>query len=458
MQVRLNPRKAAKRLILFAGVLIAAAAIGSAQQPAVAPPIRITIEEAIRRATVNEPRFAASRAEQRAAALDSGIARAALLPGVVYHNQVLYTQPNGASNGAGPKGSQPAPIFIANNAVREYASQAAVTETIGLAKVASLRASGATALRAAAELEIARRGLVAATANLFFTEIAAERKLAVLEAASAEASDFVALTEKREAAREVAHADVIKAQLSAQQRTRDLANGTLARDSARLELAMLLFADPLTPYTVAAAGTAAALPALAEIEAAARQHNPELAAALASLRLSDAEVLGARAAYLPDLAFNFNYGIDGTTFATKAPFDVDAGRNPRNLGYSMTATIDIPVWDWLATDRRVKQSEVRREAVRVALTAAQKRLVVDLEESYAEAQTAHSQLDSLATSARAATDSLRLTRLRYGSGEATALEVVDAQATLYTAETAQEDGQVRYQQALSSLQLLTGTL
>ncbi len=55
MQVRLNPRKAAKRLILFAGVLIAAAAIGSAQQPAVAPPIRITIEEAIRRATVNDP-------------------------------------------------------------------------------------------------------------------------------------------------------------------------------------------------------------------------------------------------------------------------------------------------------------------------------------------------------------------------------------------------------------------
>ena len=46
-----------------------------------------------------------------------------------YHNQVLYTQPNGAINGGGPVGSQAAPRFIANNAVREYASQGVVTET-----------------------------------------------------------------------------------------------------------------------------------------------------------------------------------------------------------------------------------------------------------------------------------------------------------------------------------------
>ena len=50
---------------------------------------------------------------------------------MTYHNQVLYTQPNGAINGGGPVGSQAAPRFIANNAVREYASQGVVTETLG---------------------------------------------------------------------------------------------------------------------------------------------------------------------------------------------------------------------------------------------------------------------------------------------------------------------------------------
>ena len=57
-----------------------------------------------------------------------------------------------------------------------------------------------------------------------------------------------------------------------------------------------------------------------------------------------------------------------------------------------------------------------------------------------------------------ATESLRLTRLRYTAGEATVLEVVDAQNSLTLSELTREDGIVRYQAALANLQLLTGTL
>ena len=95
-------------------------------------PIVITLDEAIHRAQANEPAFAASVAESKAAGLDRSIARATLLPSAVYHNQVLYTQPNGQQNQAGQGiGSQPSPRFIANNAVREYASQGIVNETLG---------------------------------------------------------------------------------------------------------------------------------------------------------------------------------------------------------------------------------------------------------------------------------------------------------------------------------------
>ncbi len=420
----------------------------------------VTLPEAIRRAEANEPAYAATRAEARAASLDREIARSALLPGLVYHNQALYTQPNGASNQAGPQGLQAAPIFIANNAVREYASQASITETLGLAQVAGVRAANAASARAAAELEVARRGLVAAVAGLFYGVLASERRLGVLDRARDEAASFQALTQEREAAREAAHADVIKAELTVQQRERDRVEGRLARDRARLELAVLLFADPLTPYTLDDP-PAQGLPAFSEVETAARHSSPELASALAFLQQSDAEVLGAQAALLPDLQLNFTYGIDATTFATRAPVDkalLDGMRNPNNLGYSIGATLDIPVWDWFATEHRIRQSEVRREAVRVALSASQRRLIAGLRENYAEAQTAQGQLASLAASVRTAEESLRLTRLRYTSGEATVLEVVDAQTTLYSAQTAQEDGQVRYEQALSELQTLTGTL
>jgi outer membrane protein TolC len=170
------------------------------------------------------------------------------------------------------------------------------------------------------------------------------------------------------------------------------------------------------------------------------------------VRANNAEVASARAAYLPDLTLNFNYGIDAPQFAKRGPDDV------RNLGYSISGTLDIPVWDWFSTQKRVKQSEIRRDAAKVSLTAAQRRLIASLEEGYREAAVARDQMDLLDQSVRTAEESLRLTKLRYSAGEGTVLEVVDAQAAYLSAETVQVDGVVRYQAALAALQILTGTL
>jgi len=85
-------------------------------------------------------------------------------------------------------------------------------------------------------------------------------------------------------------------------------------------------------------------------------------------------------------------------------------------------------------------------------------LIALLDESYAEASVARDQLQSLDLSAKTAQESLRLTRLRYSAGEATVLEVVDAQNSLTGAELAQADGTVRYETALANLQILTGTI
>jgi len=414
-----------------------------------AAPVSISLNDAIQRAEANEPAFAASVAESKAARLDRSIARAALLPSVDYHNQFLYTQPNGEVTQVG---GQSAPRFIANNAVHEYTSQGTVNETLGLQGIAGVQRASAASARAAAELEVARRGLVSAVVGLYFGALASERKLTVAQRAAGEADAFTSLAQKREVAREVAHADVVKAQLQQQQRQRDLADAQLAFDRSRLELGILLFPDPRAPYTLQAADTSAALPTRAEVEAAAGRMNPELKSALATVQLSEIDVLSAKAAYLPDLALNFTYGIDAPQFAANGPEGI------RNLGYSASATLDIPVWNWLSTQNKIKQSQIRRDAARVALTATQKRLIVALDTFYAEAVSVRTQLASLDTSVQTAAESLRLTRLRYTGGEATVLEVVDAQNALTGAETAREDGLVRYQAALANLQTLTGTL
>jgi outer membrane protein TolC len=437
--------------IAFALFLNAALAQQAAPTPTSITPTAITLEQAIALARANEPSFAAAAANKRVTALDHSIAQAALLPGVSYHNQVLYTQPNGATNGGGPVGSQAAPRFIANNAVREYASQGVVTETFGLQQLTAVsRASAADAV-AAAELEIARRGLVATVTSLFYQSLAADRKVEVGRRATGEAANFTQLTQQRESAREGAHADVVKAQLLQQQRDRDLADALLEQQKSHLDLGVLLFPDPRAAYTLVP-GAVVPLPDRADVDAAAMKLNPELHQAMASLRVSSLDVTAARAAYLPDLGLNFTYGIDAVQFAANGRDGV------RNLGYSASATLDIPVWDWLSTQHRVRQSEILRDAAHTALTATQRRLIAHLDESYAEAGTSRDQLQSLDQSVQTASESLRLTRLRYTAGEATVLEVVDAENSLTMAEVAREDGTIRYQLALTNLRLLTGAI
>ncbi len=438
-------------LLLSVAVYAQSPAPGVATDPQATSIVSIDLAEALQRAQTNEPAFAAALAESKATALDRSIARAALLPIATSHNQYLFTEANGARNAAGQTGFQPAPIFIANNTVHEYFSQGSVTETLGFKQLADLQLASAGAARAAAEFEIARRGLVSTVVSLFYSTSGSSRKLQIAQRAAAEAANFTDLTRKREQARESAHADVVKAQLQEQGRNRDLADAKLASDRARLEFGVLLFPDPRTPFQLQER-TVPALPSREEINARASANNAALKSALAALRESDAGILSARAAYLPDLAFNYTYGIDAPQFAGSGPGGV------RNLGYSASATLDIPLWDWLATEHRVKQSQIRRDAIRVALTATQRRLIVALDEGYDEAVVARDQAASLQESVSTAVESLRLTRLRYANGEATVLEVVDAQNALTTAENAREDGSVRFQAALANLQSLTGTL
>ncbi len=422
----------------------------STTQSSITQPVVITLDEAIHRAQANEFNYVSAAAGNRIARLDRSIARNGQLPSAVYLNQYLYTQGNGLPPVPGT--TEPLPKFIANNGVHEYISALSVNETLGLAGVAGVHRADAAAAMAAAELEVARRGLVAGVTGLFYGSIAADHKFAVAERAHQEAMDFSKLTGQREDAREAAHADVVKAQLQEQQRQRELQDATLAAERARLELGVLLFPDPRTAYSLQADAGPAPLAPRADIEQAAAKNNPELKSALAALNVSNADVLTARAAYLPDLGLNVTYGIDAPQFAVNGPDRV------RNLGYSASVTLDIPVWDWFSTQHRVKQSEIRRDVAKVALTTTQRQLIARLDEAYSEAVAARDQLASLEASVSTAGESMRLTKLRYNGGEATVLEVVDAQSAFLMAENALEDGRVRYETARANLQTLTGTM
>ena len=430
----------------FCAALLAISAVAQ-EKPAAPPPLRITLADALNRARSNSVVYQAALTDARIAHEDKKQAITTLLPSVNYNNSAIYTEGTGA----------PGQVkFIANNAVHEYISQGNVHEVLGAAGIFEVRRASAGAALARARAEIASRGLVVTVVQSFFGALAAQSKANVAQKAADEGEQFLKLTQDLERGGEVAHSDVIKAELQAQERRRQLQEALLALLNARLDLAVLLFPDFSDRFALADELHASIpLPTLGEVRQQASHENPDVRAALASVEQAKDDVGVERAAYLPSLSLDYFYGIDAAQFATNGIFD---NRSVPNLGSSAAAALNIPIWNWGATQSRVKQAQIRRAQSARELSFAQRKLLAEIQSLYNEAETALDQLAGLQRSADLAAESLKLTTLRYKGGEATVLEVVDAQTTFALAANGYEDGAVRYRVALANLQTLTGVM
>jgi len=411
-------------------------------------PLTLTLQDALERAKKNNPEYRAAQTDFAIAKEDKVQSRAALLPNVNFNTSFIYTEGNGTA----------ASRFIANNGVHEYISQGNVHQEFSLANVADFRRTQALEAVARARAEIAARGLVVTVVQNYYGFVIAQRKYSTAQRAATEAQRFFDISQKLEHGGEVAHADVIKAEIQLRDQQRNLHEADLEMSRSRLELAVIVFPDFNQNFTVVDdLQMPEPVPGFAEIQAAAANQNPELRAALASLKAAKQEVAGAWNGFLPSVGVDYFYGIDSNHFAANQ-VDPASGFLIRNLGYAATATLQLPVWNWGANRSKLKQASLRREQAQVELSFTQRQLLAHLQTFYKEAETARFELESLQRSAELASESLRLTTLRYQAGESTVLEVVDAQNTFTQATNAFNDGQARFKLAMANLQTLTGTL
>jgi outer membrane protein TolC len=370
-------------------------------------------------------------------------AKAALLPQTQFFNQFIYTQPNGTPSG----------VFIANDGPHVYASQVQAHQDLSLSKYAEYRRTMAAEAVAKAKSDLAARGVVATAVQDYYAVVVAQRKLANAQKSLDDARRFFDITQKQEQGGEAAHADVVKAELQVRQRERDLVDAQQAIDKARVALAVVIFPDFRLDYTLTDdLEQAPVLTPLAEIQDLATSKSPELRVAQASLFQETAGISLARTAYLPSLSFDYFYGIDANQVARYNREHLN------NIGSVAQATLTVPLWNWGATTSKVRQAELKVKQAQLDLNVAQRQLLANLHSFYLEAQMAQSALDSLKRSADLAAESLRLTFLRYQAGEATALEVVDAQTTLVQARNAYDDGLARYRLGIANIQTLTGSI
>jgi outer membrane protein TolC len=412
-------------------------------------PMMITLADALQRAQHTNPEYRLAVTDYGLAHEDKVQSRAAILPNVNYNNAFIYTEPNGTRMNL--------PKYIANNFVHEYISQGNAHQVVSLSSIADYKRTAAAEAVAKAKSEIAARGLVVTVVRTYYGMVVAQRKYATEQRAAEEAERFLNISQKLEQGGEVAHSDVIKAQIQFQSTQRDFQESRLGMEQTRLDLAVLIFPDFNENFSVVDdLQQPVVLPEYSEVQTLAAQKNPQLRAAVEALRAAKYEVTSAWGDFLPAGSIDYFYGIDATRFATYG-IDPTTGARVNNLGYSVVASLQIPIWNWGASRSRVKQADLRRDQAKVELNFAQRQMVANLRGFYDEAETSKSELESLNHSAELADEGLRLTNLRYQAGEATVLEVVDAQNTLTMARNAYADGQARYRLAIATLQTLTGS-
>jgi outer membrane protein TolC len=414
--------------------------------------LTLTLQDALARAQRYETSFLAAANAADLAREDTVQARAALYPTVGLRSEYLNTQ----GNGVFPSGR-----YVTNDGVHVYREWSVFHQDLGPAtwtKSGYNRASAAEAL-ARAKVEVARRGLNFTVTKAYYAMVGAQRKSASAQLALKQAQEYLTISQQLERGGEAPHSDVVKAQIQYNSQDQAVREANLAITSTRLDLSVLLFPDFNQDFEVVDdLQRAPALPPRTEVEVMAKRQNPDLQAAAESLRGANLDITIARQAFLPTLSLDVDYGLEANQLGWNTIVAADPKKGPvPTPGYFLTAAATFPVWDWGARKSRLRQALLKKQQANVELTAAQRTVLRELNGFYEEAQTARDELDLLRQSTDLATENLRLNILRYQGGEATVLELVDAQNTLIQARNAYDDGQVRYRVALANLQTVTGT-
>ena len=416
-------------------------------------PISITYQDALDRARKNDPTFIAAVLDAKIAHEDRIQTRNEMLPQITATSQYLGTQGDGGKISDGR--------FVTNDGIHIYRDWGVYSQNLSPALLLGTGYKKAKAAEALsnAKAEIARRGLTATVSKNFYALAVAQRKFASAQQALEQSRHFLDITQSSEHQGQSARSDTLKAEIQSRIQVAAYDEARLALEEARLNLAVMLFPTFNENFTVVDdLDTTQALPGFSDIQAMAEKENPDMRVAVETARQADLDVTLAKTAFLPTLTVETDYGIEANCFATRCARSSfpEIGVVP-NVGYFLTAALNIPVWDWGTLRSKLHQAQYKQQEAKSLLSQEQRLKVSELYSAYNEAAIARNAVEEAHKTSDLATESLRLVNLRYEGGASPATEVVDAENQLLTARNGYIDAQARYRAAVAALQTITGS-
>ena len=271
--------------------------------------------------------------------------------------------------------------------------------------------------------EDARSLVVQAVGGTYLQTVAAAGRVRSARAQLETATVLYRQNAERRAVGLVAQVDVDRSQVQAltqQQRVTALQNDFAKQ---KINLARMIGIPPTDAYELLDDVPFAAARPLSVDEALrqARESQADRKAAEAHVRAADHSLAAARAARLPSVSVNADYGAIGPTL-------------PDARGtFSVIGTVRVPIWQGGRVEAGVLQAEATATQRRAELEDLDAQIEADVRMADLDLRAAASQVDVAEQNLRVARETLDLTRQRFDAGVSDNVEVVQAQESVANA-------------------------
>jgi outer membrane protein len=422
-----------------AGVMLLCCGALFAQQPADATP-PLSLSAATAGALQQLSMLRQAQFDEAIAEEDLKQARAALLPRFRDSFTATYNSESRHDPGTAS--------FIGANGIHEYQNLLGVAGEFNLGLITAVRRQRALLEAARAGTEVARRALVRGVAEAYYGAALATAKRGAAEVSYQAALEFEHNTELNVHAGEVPEVDLIRARLETAARRDELAQALEAESIANASLATLLGEGLTAIPSIEPLPQTADLRELEGITSAGVTKRPELTQLRAQLRAASADVTGARAQYLPGISYSVDRGFDTSSLSRE---ELKA-----HSGTLATANIDIPLFDWGATQSRLRQAQLRHRSAELQRDLTMRDLYLQFAVARQEATTAAQRIDNARSALGDAERNVTISVARYRAGEGPISEATDAQTKLAQQRLALQQALYDFQVARAHLKEAAG--
>jgi multidrug efflux system outer membrane protein len=415
LTIRALPQSDSPQIVSVKRVLNEAAAKIDGAKP-------LSLAEAIDLVLKQASNFRSAQINEQIAAEDIKQSKAGFYPKITAQPNLIYTSP---SFSRPEDGSPRPPSFLGANAITEYQAiinAAGEIDTSGKLK-ATLERSRALLESARKGSEIARLELVQNVTDAYFNLALATTKRRGAQLNLEAAQEFEANTKLQLDAGEVAPVDLVRARLQTAQRRDELAQTQTEEIVSADGLKFLVGFDFSAP--IAAEDLLVQLPQVDEIERytdTAVASRPEFAQFEADKNVSEQDIKIAQAERKPQI----NYSVSGGFISDS----LRPNRIGNSTGVQASVGVAIPLFDWGASRSRETQAKLKIQQTENNRALAERQFVQQFYAARSQAIAAATRIRQLGDSIRDAELNLSASLARYRAGEATIVEVTDAQNLL----------------------------